>query len=194
MQEDLKMELEKRGMEIKPWGEKILGVKDGDRAIAIAFIDNFSEVDIINNEVMEKLYSVQNREDDTIKLCEEYLMQKILWDVYIIFVLTNEKKFVDIEQVFMLQRDKKYSKKYLIQEVNIKDIANKIVKLLYPQYYIDKVMNKIQYEISDEDICKKICDAENRGKKYVEEFDIKICQDIVDFLNEINRDMDMERI
>lgn len=188
MQEDLIKELKEKEIEIELWSEKILCVKDDDRAIAVALIEDFSEVDGINNLVMEKIYSAQNREKQTVMLCDKYPMQKILWDVYIVFVLTDKEKFVDKEQLFMLQRDKKYSKKYLVQGENVEEIAEKIVKLLYPNRYIDNVMKKIQYEVSDDDNCKKICDAENAGKRYVEQFHITCCQDILNFLDKVNAD------
>lgn len=187
MQENLKKELQRK-MEIEPWSEEILYVKDSDRIIAIAQITDYLDVDYINNEVIERVYSLQDRESQTITLLDKYPMQKILWDVYIIFVLTDKKKFVDKEKVFILQRDKKYSKKYLLQEENIEELADQIIKLLFPCHYIDEVMKKIQYKVSDEDNCKIICDSKGQGKEYVNLFKIESCQDILDFLNEVNSD------
>lgn len=188
MQKNLRQELEKRKIEIESWSEKILYVKDSDRIIAIAHISDYTEVDCINNEVVERVYSLQNVENQTIKLFDKYPMQKILWDVYIIFVLMDKEKFVDKEQMFILQRDKKYSKKYLLQGEDTGELSDQILKLLYPYHYIDKVMNKIQYEVSDEDNCNIICDSEGKGKEYVKMFNIKCCQDILDFLDKVNSD------
>lgn len=191
MQKDLMKEIEKRGFAIEIWDEEKIRIEDSDRIIIIAFLNDYSviEVDRINNEVMERFYQLKiDAEELKVEKYGTYSMRQILWDVYILYVLTNKEKFVDEEQIFMLQRDKKYSKKYLIQGDSVDEISNILLNILRPESYIDSVVEKIQYEISDQDNCKSICDSEHRGKEFVETYNIKYCQDVLDFLNRVNAD------
>ncbi|ADL02835.1 hypothetical protein [Lacrimispora saccharolytica] len=191
MQEDLKNELKRNGFDIEVWDEEKMKIYDSDRIIVIAFLNDYSitETDRINNEVMEKVRQLQiEAEEEKLEKYDNFSIRQILWDVYILFVLTNKEKYASEEQIFMLQRDKKYSKKYLIQGNNIDELSNIILNILRPEQYIDSVVRKIRYEYSDADNCNNICDAEQTGKEYVKKFNVKSCQDILNFLNKVNAD------
>ena len=191
MQKNLADILKSKGIEMEQWGEDRIRIRDSDRIVILAPLNSYSasRADQINNEIMEMINQRRmEAEENKVEKYGQYTMRQILWDVYILYVLTDKEKFVDEEQVYMLQRDKKYSKKYLIQEDNVEKAAETIFRLLYPEHYIDSVIAKIQYKFTDGDNCKRICDAENEGKRFVENFQIRTCQDILDFLNKINAD------
>lgn len=191
MQKDLKNtlknELGKREIEVELWDNQKMRVFDKDRLIIIALMEDFNQRDQINNEVMDKIRQLQIEEQPALHY-GDYSMRKILWDVYILYVLSDEEKYVDKEQIFMLQRDKKYSKKYLFQESNIQELSEKICKLLHPERYIDSVLKEIKFEYTDENTYKAICDLEGRGNEFITEFPINSCQDILNFLNHVNAD------
>ncbi len=187
MQKDLKHELEKKGIAVEIWDKEKMRIEDSDRIFVVAILEDYSEgeVDRINNEVMEKIYQIQiDKESKKVEKFGDYTMRQILWDVYILYVLLN--KCVDIENVFMLQRDKKYAKKYLIQGKSLEDITNMISNILKPESYINEVVENIQFNFSDSDICREVCDAENTGKDLMKKNNIKSCQNILDFLLNIN--------
>lgn len=100
MQKNLRQELEKRKIEIESWSEKILYVKDSDRIIAIAHISDYTEVDCINNEVVERVYSLQNVENQTIKLFDKYPMQKILCEEVESQYNRTNSSIIKIQQIF----------------------------------------------------------------------------------------------
>ncbi|GLB27538.1 hypothetical protein LXJ15735_37790 [Lacrimispora xylanolytica] len=189
MQKDLKHELEKKGIAVEIWDKEKMRIEDSDRIFVVAILEDYSEgeVDRINNEVMEKIYQIQiDKESKKVEKFGDYTMRQILWDVYILYVLLNKETCVDIENVFMLQRDKKYAKKYLIQGKSLEDISNMIYNILKPESYINDVVENIQFNFSDSDICREVCDTENTGKDLVEKYNIKSCQNILDFLLNIN--------
>jgi len=191
MQEDLKNELRRNGFDIEVWDEEKMRIYDSDRIIIIAHLNEYSitEIDRINNEVMEKVRKLQiKKEEEKLEKYDNFSIRQILWDVYILFVLDNDEKYASEEQIFMLQRDKKYSKKYLIQGNHIDEISDIIINILRPEQYIDSVVRKIKYKYSDSDNCNNICDAKRAGKEYVKIFNIESCQDILDFLNKVNAD------
>lgn len=191
MQEDLKNELRRNGFDIEVWDEEKMRIHDSDRIIIIAHLNEYSitEIDRINNEVMEKVRKLQIKtEEEKLEKYDNFSIRQILWDVYILFVLDNGEKYASEEQIFMLQRDKKYSKKYLIQGNYIDELLDLIINILRPEHYIDSVVRKIKYEYSDSDNCNNICDSKREGKEYVKSFSIESCQDILDFLNKVNAD------
>ena len=191
MQKTLADELKNKGIEMEIWGEDRIWIRDSDRIVVLAILSFYSAsaADQINNEVMELIGQRRiEAEEKKVEKYGQYSMRQILWDVYILYILMDKEKFVDEEQVYMLQRDKKYSKKYLIQEDNVEKAAETIFYFLYPEQYIDNAAAKIQYEFTDDDICKRICDVENKGKIFMENAQIKSCEDILEYLNKINAD------
>ena len=115
MQKNLADILKSKGIEMEQWGEDRIRIRDSDRIVILAPLNSYSasRADQINNEIMEMINQRRmEAEENKVEKYGQYTMRQILWDVYILYVLTDKEKFVDEEQVYMLQRDKKYSKKY----------------------------------------------------------------------------------
>lgn len=203
MQKDMKNILQEYGLKLQEIEilnegeqesreEKVYRILDSDRMIF------FIELEHIKNKDFE--YYVDRLMDWTHlnllegeTLAEQYgevSMKMILWDMYAIFgsCISEENREVQEEEIYRIQRNRHFMKRYVVQESSKEKIAEKVSFLVQPEKRIDDFVNELEYDSDEAEYCRNMSDvqSDSENSKSVVSFRGETYQEILTLLKKIN--------
>lgn len=200
MQENLIKFLQSNKIEIKKIelkqleqeDKKIYRIIDSDRLIFLVELEDIRNSDLESyvNKLMDWItYEHQSEEMDLVENYQQITMRKILWDMYVIFVayLSEINEGIADEEIYRIQRDSRFMKRYIVQGTSENEIAEKIGVIVRPEKVIDDFINKLDIYNDEEEHCRKMCHTKE-GKEFGFGFDGKTYKDIISLLKKINEE------
>ncbi len=195
MQEDIIRLLKEENIELERTKidtneEEIYRICDDERLIFLIELGSYDNAILENyvNILMDWLiYTERSIEKDIVsEYLEPYTMRKILWDLYVIFIVT-EKNSILPEEKYRVQRDSRYMKRYIVQEKTVNEIVKRIGYIVKPEKKIDEYINRLEFTNKEQEHCKKMSDWKNIDNvKY--SFKGDTYKEILDTLAKINKD------
>lgn len=185
------IELQKVG--IKEWEEQkkeIYRIKDSERLIFVVELRKISEevIEDYVNRLMEWItYEQPAMRGDMVDEYGHITMRMILWDMYVIFVshISKPDKRLQDEEIYPIQRNSHFMKRYIVQGTSDNEIARKISFIVKLERTIDDFINKLDFENNEKKYCRQMSYTEE-GEAF--NFDLKgeTYQEIISVLEKIN--------
>jgi hypothetical protein len=144
-------------------GDKVIfRIIDSDRLIFLIELDDIKKIDLelYVNKLMDWItYQQKSEDNDLVEKYQNITMRKILWDMYVIFVtcLSEINEGITDEEIYRIQRDSRFMKRYIVQGKSEDEVVKKIGFIVRPEEEIDNFIDKLDFDINEEEHCRKMC-------------------------------------
>jgi hypothetical protein len=169
----------------------------GDKVILLFQIQSLEQIEYISSvipslrtQILERLGAKSSQ--DIVN--EKFPLPKCLWDLYVIGVYDASSLTLDPVRVSEIQRDHFAARKIIIEYTNIEELKNKIRKVIYPQYELDRLMLGVTRDSTAlvrcllEGVDLEVLNLENKASEQVS-FD-----DIMSFVNEVSEEINSKAV
>jgi hypothetical protein len=168
-------------------------IEDRDRLIfliELCEINSFeigTYVDILMDWTMSEKSNMDK--DNLVSSEHNITMQKILWDIYAVFVnqLSDMHIGIQDDEIYRIQRENHFMKKYIIQDVKIDNLVDKVCFLINTENYIDKLISSLDITNDEDKYCIEMS-MDNNNDNFTYNFSGKTYKEILKVLSEINDD------
>lgn len=171
--------------------KKICRIVDSDRLIFLIELEDIKneEFEYYVNGLVEWAHEHASEGADLVERYRQLSMRQILWDMYVIFVscLSDTNTGLQEEEIYPIQRNSHFMKRYVVQGDSNEDIAKKINFIVKPEKTIDYFIDTLNFENNEVEFCREMSHTAE-GEEFGFGLKGDTYQKILDTLKKVNGD------